>query len=151
MTLQEQIKEQLKDAMRAKDQTKMMTLRGLSAAFTNELVALGKMPTDSLGDDKALAVITRESKRRKDAISQYEGAGRPELAEDEKAELAIIETFLPELMKEEDVRAFVTAKMQELAVVDATGKGKLIGAVMAELKGKADGGMVQDIVSSLLA
>lgn len=150
MTLQEQIKEQLKDAMRAKEQVKMMTLRGISAAFTNELVSMGMMPTDSLEDDKALAVLTRESKRRKDAIAQYEAAGRPELAEDEKVELAIIETFLPTLMSEEEVKAFVQAKMEELGVHDASEKGRFIGTVMSELKGKADGTMVSDVVSAML-
>lgn len=151
MTLQEQIKEQMKDAMRAKETTKVMTLRGLMSAFTNELVATGKMPTDLLSDDQALAVITREAKRRKDSIAQFEEAGRGELAADEKEELAILEAFLPEMMSADEVRSIVIAKKEALGIVDASEKGKLIGALMADLKGKADGAMVQTIVSELLS
>ncbi len=150
MTLQEQIKEQMKDAMRAKETTAVMTLRGLMSAFTNELVASGKMPTDMLTDDQALVVITREAKRRKDSIAQFEEAGREELASDEKEELAILEKFLPELMPEDEVRAVITVKIEELGITDASEKGKLIGALMTELKGKADGSMVNAIVSELL-
>ena len=150
MTLQEQIKEQLKDAMGAKEQRKMMTLRGISAAFTNEVVTQGKIPTDPIDDEKALAVLNREAKRRKDAISQYETAGRPELAEDEKVELAIIETFLPTLMGEEEIRSFVEEKISEHGIKDPSEKGRFIGILMGELKGKADGTMVNDVVTSLL-
>lgn len=150
MTLQEQIKEQMKEAMRAKEKSTVMTLRGLMSAFTNELVAQGKMPTDMLSDEEAITVITREAKRRKDSIAQYEEAGRGELASDEKEELATLEKFLPELMSEDEVRAFVIAKKEELGVQDASEKGKLIGALMSELKGKADGGMVNSIVSEVL-
>lgn len=150
MTLQEQIKEQMKDAMRAKEQSKVMTLRGLMSAFTNELVAQGKMPTDKLTDEEAITVITREAKRRKDSIQQYSDAGREELAADEKEELAILEAFLPELMSEEEVTAFVVAKKEEMGITDASQKGQFIGAVMAELKGKADGAMVNRIVNEQL-
>lgn len=150
MSLQKDIKEQMKDAMRAKEKETVMTLRGLMSAFTNELVAQGKMPTDELTDEQAITVITREAKRRKDSIAQYEEAGRGELAEDEKKELAVLEGFLPELMSEDEVRAAVVAKKEELGVSDASEKGKLIGALMADLKGKADGGMVNRIVSEEL-
>ena len=150
MTLQEQIKEQMKDAMRAKETTAVMTLRGLMSAFTNELVASGKMPTDMLTDDQALVVITREAKRRKDSIAQLEEAGREELASDEEEELTILDKFLPELMPEDVVRAVITVKIEELGITDASEKGKLIGALMTELKGKADGSMVNAIVSELL-
>jgi len=150
MTLQEQIKEQMKDAMRAKEKPTVMTLRGLMSAFTNELLAEGKMPTDSLSDESAITVITREAKRRKDSIQQYSDAGREELASDEKEELAILEAFLPELMSEEEVTAFVTAKKEEMGITDPSQKGQFIGAVMGELKGKADGAMVSRIVNEQL-
>ena len=148
MTLQEQIKEQMKDAMRAKETSKVMTLRGLMSAFTNESVAKGGMPTDMLSDEDAITVITREAKRRKDSIQQYADAGREELAADEKEELAILEAFLPELMSEEEVTAFVAAKKEEMGITDASQKGQFIGAVMGELKGKADGGMVNRIIGA---
>jgi uncharacterized protein YqeY len=149
MNLQEQIKEQMKEAMRAKEKRTVMTLRGLMSAFTNELVAQGKMPTDMLSDEEAIVVITREAKRRKDSIAQYADAGREELASDEKEELAILEAFLPELMSEDEIREVVMKKKEELGANDASSKGQLIGAVMAELKGKADGALVNQVISSL--
>jgi uncharacterized protein YqeY len=149
MNLQEQIKEQMKEAMRAKEKSTVMTLRGLMSAFTNELVAQGKMPTDMLSDEEAIVVITREAKRRKDSIAQYADAGREELASDEKEELAILEAFLPELMSEDEIREVVMKKKEELGANDASSKGQLIGAVMAELKGKADGALVNQVISSL--
>lgn len=149
MTLQEKVKEQMKDAMRAKDEQKKMTLRGLMSAFTNELVAQGKMPTDSLSDDDALKVITREAKRRKDSIQQYIDGGREELAADEKEELAVLESYLPELMSEADIRSFAEAKKAELGITDVSEKGKFIGTLMGDLQGKADGALVKQVIDQL--
>lgn len=150
MSIQEQITNDMKDAMRAKEQVKLGVLRAIKSAFTNELVAKGKMPQDTLNDEEALAVITRESKKRKDAISQFESAGRPELAEDEKAELAVIEAYLPQMMSQDEIRPIVEAKIAEMGDVDKSKAGQLMGSVMAELKGKADGNDVKAVVESLL-
>lgn len=139
----------MKEAMRAKEKSTVTTLRGLMSAFTNELVANGKMPTDTLTDEEAITVITREAKRRKDAIQQYADAGREELATDEKEELTILEGFLPEQMSEEEIRVFVMSKKEELGI-DASQKGQFIGTVMQELKGKADGSQVNKIINELL-
>lgn len=76
--------------MLAKDSVRLEVLRGLSSAFTNELVAKGKTPQDKLTDEEAIAVISRTAKQRKDAISQFEGAGRQDLADEDKAQLAIL-------------------------------------------------------------
>ncbi len=151
MTLQEQIKEHMKDAMRAKEDLKKTTLRGLMSAFTNELVANGGMPTDSISDEDAIKVITREAKRRKDAIQQFTDGGNEAMAADEKAELAILETYLPELMSEDEIRAFAQAKKDDMGISDASEKGKFIGVLMGELKGKADGALVKQVVDSLFA
>jgi len=149
MTIQETVKEKMKDSMRAKDSVRVSVLRGLMAAFTNELVTLGKTPQDSLDDEKALAVITRASKQRKDAIDQFAQGGREDLAEDEKAELVILEEFLPELMSEEEIEKIVRAKKEDLGVTDKSQMGQLMGQIMAELKGKADGQKVKDAVEKL--
>jgi uncharacterized protein YqeY len=100
--LQDQIKEKIKDAMRAKDSVRLSVLRGLTSAFVNELVATRRMPDDKLTDDEVIAVIQRTAKQRKDSIEQFEKGGREDLVADEKAELAVIEEFLPEMMSEED-------------------------------------------------
>jgi len=149
MTIQEQIKEAMKNAMRERNMSAVTTYRGLMSAFTNEVVSQKKSPDTAISDEDAIKVLTREAKRRKDAIQQYEDAGRAELAEDEKKELALIEEFLPKLMGREEVEKIVKAKKEELGVNDASEKGKLMGAIMSELKGKADGSLVKEVVDSL--
>ena len=151
MTIQTDIKEQMKEAMKAKDTVKLGVVRGLSSAFTNELVKLGKMPQDELSDEDALAVIRRAVKQRKDSIEQFVTGGRPELAEDEKAELAILETYLPAMMSKEDVMTLAKAKMAEMGAIDKSKAGMFMGALMKDLKGKADGDVVKEVVDSLLS
>lgn len=150
MTIHETIKAGIPDAMRGKDQVRLTTYRSLVTMMTNEVVAKKRKPDEFLTDEEALAVLKRASNQRKDSIEQYEKGGRPELAESEKAELAIISELLPAQMPREEIEAVVKAKMAALGVTDKSGAGKLTGAVMQELKGKADGGAVKEIVDSLL-
>lgn len=151
MSIQNTIKEQMKEAMKAKDTVKLGVVRGLSSAFTNELVKLGKMPQDELSDEDALNVIRRAVKQRKDSIDQFVTGGRPELAEDEKAELAILETYLPAMMSKEDVMTIAKAKMAEMGELDKSKAGMFMGTLMKDLKGKADGDVVKAVVDELLA
>ena len=102
--LQEQITEQIKEAMLAKDVLKLKTLRSIKAAFLNELISKGKKPTDNLSDEDALSVIKRIAKQHKDSIKQFEDGGRVDLVENEKEELKYIEPFLPKMMSIEDVK-----------------------------------------------
>ena len=134
----------------ARDSVRLEVYRGMSAAFTNELVAKGRKPQDSLSDEEALTVITRMSKQRKDSIEQYTAGGRPELADEEKAQLAVIETFLPELMSREEVATVARAKQIELGITDPSKKGMLMAGVMKDLKGKADGMVVKEVVDGLV-
>jgi uncharacterized protein YqeY len=150
MTIQEKIKEDMKQAMKDKNEVKLSVTRGLIAAFTNENVANGKTPQDPVDDETAMTVITRASKQRKDSIEQFEKGGRPELAESEKAELAVLEEYLPEMMSEDEIRDVVDEKKSALGITDKSGMGQLIGAVMGELKGKADGSVVKTIVENSL-
>ena len=149
MTLQEQMKENMKAAMKEKNMAAVTTYRGLMSAMTNAVVATGKAPDTPVDDEMAMDVLTKEAKKRKDSIQQYTDAGRPELAEDEQVELAIIEGFLPEMMSKDEIRAIAEAKIADLGA-DAN-KGQVMGALMAELKGKADGGDVKTVVDELLA
>ena len=150
MSLQTQIKESLKEAMKNKDAVRLSVVRGLSTAFMNELVATSRMPQDELSDEEVIAVITREAKRRKDAITQYVEGGREELAADEKAELAILQEYLPTLMSQDEIRPLAEAKIAEMGA-DKTKAGQITGALMKDLKGKADGTDVKAVVDSLLA
>lgn len=143
------IREKMKDAMRAKDQVALDTYRGVLSAFTNELVAAGKTPQDEVTDDIALTVIKKTIKQRKDAISQFEAAGRTDLADADKAQLALLEVFQPAQMNEDDIRTIAMVKKVELGVVDKTKLGILVGAVMKETAGNADGQVVKAVVESL--
>lgn len=147
--LQEQIKEGIKDAMKAKDETRLLVMRGVSAAFTNELVNTKRKPTDMLTDDEALTVITRLAKQRKDSIDQFRSGGREDLAENEERELAVLQAFLPAMMPMDEVRKIAEAKKAELGIDDASKKGMLMAALMKDLKGKADGGDVKAAVDEL--
>ena len=149
MSLHEEIKGQIKDAMMAKDAVRLTTLRGLVSAFTNELVATQRKPQDFLTDEEVLAVIKRGVKQRKDSIQQFTDGGRADLAESEQAELSILEKFLPQMMSREDIKKVVEAKKAEMGVTDKTKQGLLMKAVMADLKGKADGGDVKAEVDAL--
>lgn len=151
MSLTTTIKESIKDAMRAKDAVKLTVLRGISAAFTNELVTKGIKPDGELSDEDAMTVIAREAKKRKDSIEQFTAAGRADLAENEQAELAIIEGYLPTQMSREEIETAVKAKKEELGITDPAQKGQFVGMVMKDLKGKADGKIVQEVVNSLFS
>ena len=135
--------------MRAKDAVRLSVLRGLSAAATNEAVTKGHKPDELLTDEELMTVIMRAAKQRKDSIEQFEKGGRPELAEGEKAELAVLETLLPAQMSREEVEAAVKTKAAEMGVTDKSGANKLMGMLMKDLKGKADGNVVKDVVSTL--
>lgn len=150
MTIQEKVREDMKQAMKDKNSVKLSVMRGLVTAFTNELVAIGKTPQDVLSDEEALKVINRAAKQRKDSIEQFEAGGRPELAEAEKEELVFIEEFLPEMMSEDEVRKIAEAKKTELGIESKEQFGQLMGAVVGATKGQADGSVVKKIVEELL-
>ncbi len=143
------IRDEMKKAMIAKDALKLNTMRGLIAAFTNELVAKKRKPDEELGDDEALAVIARAVKQRRDSIEQFKAGGRNDLAETEEAELKILETHLPAQMSEEEIEAVVKSKASELGITDKSKTNQLIGVVMKELKGKADGALVKKVVDGM--
>ena len=147
--LHEQIKNGIKEAMMAKDALKLKAFRAMSAAFTNELVAKNKKPQEMLTDDDALSVINRLAKQRKDSIEQFKKGGREDLVKEEEAELEIFETYLPKMMDKGEVEKIAKAKMAELGISDPAKKGLLMSALMKELKGKADGGVVKEAVDSL--
>ncbi len=147
--LHEEIKNKIKEAMLAKDTVLLETLRGMVAAFTNELVAKGKKPNEILTDEEILAVITRLSKQRKDSIEQFKKGNRGDLVKEEEAQLVILETYLPKLMEKSEVQKIAKSKKEELGITDPTKKGMLMQALMKDLKGKADGGIVKEVVDAL--
>lgn len=145
-----QIKADMIAAMKAREQIKVDTLRGAMTAFTNELVAKGKKPTEELSDPEAVTVLKRLAKQRKDSIEQFTAGNRPELAEKESAELKFIEVYLPQTASREAIKTVAEAKKAELGITDASGAGKLMGAVIKEFAGTADGADVKAVVTELL-
>lgn len=139
----------IKTAMIAKDSVKLTVLRGLVSAFINDLVARGKTPQDEITDEDAINVIRKAVKQRKDSIEQFTAGGRLDLVENEAAELKVLETFLPQLMSKDEIKKIAEAKKAELNITDKAGAGKFMGLLMKELKGKADGNDVKEVVESL--
>ena len=147
--MQEQIKEGIKAAMRAKEMERLNTLRLVLAAFTNELVAQGRPPQEPLSDEDCLKVIKKMTKQRKDSIEQYTAANRPELAEEEQNELTLLESFLPVQMSEAEIESKIKAKIAE-SPVDPTKKGQFVGMMMKELGSTADGALVKTIIDRIV-
>ncbi len=149
MSIHTDLRTTLKEAMKAKDEVRLRTVRSMLTAFTNELVATGKTPQDELDDAGALAVVKRLAKQRKESIVQYEAANRPELAAPEKEELAVLESYLPTLMSQEAILPIAEAVKAELGITDKSKLGQLVGAVMKKLQGQADGADVKAVVERL--
>ncbi len=149
MSIHSELKNSLKEAMKAKDEVRLRTVRSIMTACTNELVASGKTPQDELEDDKTLAVIKRLAKQRKESITQFEAANRPELAVPEKEELVVLESYLPTMMSQDEIRPVAEALKAELGIEDKAKMGMLMGAVIKKLQGKADGADVKVVVEGL--
>lgn len=144
--------------MRGHEEVKLLVLRGLLSACTNELVAKGKKPTDELAEDDLMALVRRAAKQRKDSIEQFAKGGRADLVAKEKAELAMLEAMLPAQMAKEEVEKLVKTKAVELGILDQAAsanasasqrKNQLMGALMKDLKGRADGTVVKEVIDSL--
>lgn len=149
--LTKRIRNDMTAAMKARDQLRVDTLRGALAAFTNELVAKGRKPTEELADNDTITVLKRLAKQRKEAAEQYEKGGRAELAQKETSELKIIEEYLPQMASREEIEKVARAKKDELGVTDASSAGKLTGVVMKEFAGRADGNEVKEVVQKLFS
>jgi uncharacterized protein YqeY len=147
--LHEQIKSKIKEAMMAKDTLRLETYRGMLSAFTNELVSKNRKPNEMLSDEEAIAVIIRLSKQRKDSIEQFKKGNRDDLVKKEEAELSILEVYLPKMMGKEEVEKIAKLKKEEMGITDPKEKGKLMSFLMKDLKGKANGGVVKEVVDTL--
>lgn len=150
-SMKDRIQGDLTTAMKSRDEVTSSTLRMVLTAITNEEVA-GKSAR-VLTDEDVVTVLGREAKKRKEAAEAYDSANRPELAERERAELAVIEAYLPEQLSEGEVRAIVDAAVAHVAAGGATGgaaMGQVMKIVQPQVKGKADGGQVAAMVKASL-
>ncbi len=152
MTLHETIKNQIKDALRAKDTIRLETLRGLNALALNEMLTSGGKD-EFLPDDKMQALVKRSVKQRKDSIEQFTKGGREDLASKERVELGILDSFLPSMMPYSQVKIIVQQRidtMKSQGTFDPKSSGKAVGMIMKELAGKADGMDVKKAVEEVI-
>ena len=147
MSLKDQITEDMKTAMRAKDMERLGTIRLLQAAMKQKEVD----ERITLDDAGVVAIVDKLIKQRKDSIAAFEGAGRQDLADKEKAEMAVLQVYLPARLSAEEVAAEVKAIVAELGASGPGDMGKVMGAVKAKLAGKADMGEVSAAVKAALA
>ncbi len=147
MTLKDQITEEMKTAMRAKDAPRLLTIRGLLAACKQREVDERIL----LDDAAVIAIVDKLVKQRKDSITQFTAGNRPDLVEKEAAELSVLEGYLPQRMDADAVAAAVAEVVGELGATGPGDMGKVMGAVKARLAGKADMSLVSAAVKKALA
>lgn len=148
--LKQQLKDQLKEAMLAKEELRTAVIRFILSGVTYYEINKGGAGYEATDED-VMAVIQKEVKQRKDSIEQFHNAGRQDLVDKEQAELTILETYLPEQMGEEEVRKLVEEAVTSTGASAPQDMGKVMGALMPKVKGKADGGMVSRLVKEALS
>ncbi|QQL45098.1 GatB/YqeY domain-containing protein [Sulfuriroseicoccus oceanibius] len=149
-TLNDQLTEDMKAAMKARDQKKLNVIRGLKAAVKNAAIEAGG--ADAVLDDVAvMAVIRKQIKQRQDSVEQYQNANRPELAETELEEIAVLETYLPQPLSEEEVDAIVDQAIASTGATAMADMGKVMGEVQKLAEGRADGKVLSQKVRAKLA
>ena len=151
MGLKEQIGEDIKTAMKAKDKLRLQTVRGIKKAILDREVELRPKGQDSLTEEQEIELLSQQAKQRRDSIEQFKNAGRDDLADKESQELAIIETYLPEQVSDDEVEAIIDELIAASGATTMKDLGKVMGPAMKQLKGKADGKKIQELVKSKLA
>ena len=149
MTLENQIQEELKAAMKAKDAAKLTAIRGVKAAIMLAKTAEGA--TGELTDADVVKIIQKLVKQRKESAAQYNEAGRPELAEAELAEVSVMEVFLPKQLTEAEIEERLKTIIAEVGATSAKDMGKVMGTATKALAGLADGRVISALVKKLLA
>jgi len=146
----EQLQQELKIAMLARDEVKKSVLRMLISAISYYEIEKGGAGYSAPPED-ILTVIQKQAKQRKDSIAQYNSGGRPELAAKEQEELALLQTYLPTEMTEEEIKILVQEAILQSGATSFQDIGKVMGALMPKVKGKADGNLVNKIVKETLS
>jgi len=144
--LRDQIADEMRAAMKAREQTRVSTLRMLMAAMKNVQVETGH----ELDDDEVVDVIAREAKRRRESMEAFEKGGRSELVQKEGAELAVLEAYLPERLSDEELGSLVDEAIAETGATGPKEMGAVMKVVMGKVKGRADGAAVSTVVRARL-
>lgn len=146
MDLQEQLSTDMKEAMKAKDKTSLSVIRMIRSALKYDEIQR-KRP---LTDDEVLAIVVHEMKLRRDSLQEYEKAGRDDLVEQINEEMRIIEKYLPKQMDEEELRQLIQATITSVGATSKKEMGKVMGAIMPKVKGRADGTLINRLVQEYL-
>jgi uncharacterized protein YqeY len=147
MRLVERLTNDMKQAMKDKDKLKLSVIRMVKSAVKNEEINQGK----ELSDDEVLTVLTRELKQRRDSLQEFEKAGRDDLAASARDEINVLMEYMPAQLSEEEIRALVNEAIQQTGASSKKDMGKVMGALMPKVKGRADGALVNKIVQESLA
>jgi hypothetical protein len=145
--LKSRILDDVKAAMKAKDKARLATLRLISAAIKQREVD----ERIELNDEQVLAILEKMIKQRRDSISQYESAGRQELADQEKSEIEVIETYMPEALSDEEIAAMIEAAVGESGAESMRDMGKVMGLLKPKMQGRADMGKVSGLIKQKLS
>ena len=149
--IKEQINNDIKTAMRAKNKEMLSVLRMASSAIKDKEIAMRKGEAVNLTDEQVIEVLSSEVKKRKDSITAYEQGGREDLSEKERSELKILEKYLPKQMSDEELEKIVKEIAETHCHASPRDFGKIMGQVMPRVKGKADGNKVSEAVKKVLS
>ncbi len=148
MSLLERLNQDMKDAMRNKDKVKLSVIRMVKASLQNEAIKLGK---DELSEEEELTVLTKELKQRNDSLHEFKKAGRDDLVEKSDIELNVLQVYMPEQLSNEELEEIILQTIEEVNATSKKEMGKVMGALMPKVKGKADGTKVNQLVLKHLA
>ncbi|MDT8861792.1 GatB/YqeY domain-containing protein [Alkalihalobacillus sp. MEB130] len=147
MNLLERLNQDMKNAMKNKEKDRLSVIRMVKSSLQNEKYKLGR----ELTDDDSLTVLNRELKQRKDSLHEFEQANREDLASKLRDEIVVLEDYMPEQLSEEEVAQIVQETIEEVGASTKGDMGKVMGAIMPKVKGKADGGLVNRLVQQHLS
>ncbi len=140
--LYDELKADIKDAMKARDTDRLATLRMLHSSIKNKSIDVG----GELSDDDVISVLAKEAKKRRESAEAFDDGDRPELAQKERDELAIIKDYLPEPLSDEEAAELVDQVIEQTGAEDRSDMGKVMGAVVPQIKGRYDATDIKDIV-----
>jgi hypothetical protein len=148
MSLLERLNQDMKQAMRNKEKQKLSTIRMVKASLQNEAIKLGN---ESLSEEAELTVLARELKQRKDSLREFKEAGRDDLVESLNREIEFLQEYMPEQLSDEELEAIVVETIKQVQATSKQEMGKVMGALMPKVKGKADGTQVNKLVQKHLS
>lgn len=146
MSLSERLADDLKTAMKDKDKVRLSVIRMVRSAVKNREIEIGT----TLSDEDVIVVIQKELKQRRDSLQAFESAGRTDLIDDVKAEICVLTEYLPAQLTEDEVREIAKRIIGEVGATGKSDVGKVMGKLMQEIRGRADGKVAQQAVQSLL-